>query len=418
MKKLFRSALVILLISLWITGCVRPDKGPSPFEGLVRETPVEVQPSGPQAGPDFEILPDSELVYGPALAAFSLSDFVGENLPALNAYSELVDERPMTGTEIVEKVSRDYSVNPRLLLSLLRNRSGQTLNLEDPFLADPAYKGLFRQLSWAANTLNRGYYTRRVNALDALTLTDGVVVEIPEQLNAGSAAIQYFYSLLLGYNDWLTAVGLLGVHVDYLAWFGSPRENVVEPLIPAGLAQPELRLPYADGEGWYFTAGPHSAWGDGAAWAALDFAPVAPNEDDWGCYSSPNWVRALADGPVVRVSDGLVVQDLDDDSFEGSGWTVLYMHVAESERVALGTWLNAGDPIGHPSCEGGPATGTHLHIARRYNGEWIPADQDIPFILSGWESAGFGVEYDGSLTKDSLVIEASGFPTDENRVYP
>ena len=129
-------------------------------------------------------------------------------------------------------------------------------------------------------------------------------------------------------------------------------------------------------------------------------------------------MRAVADGRVVRVANGLVVQELDDDSFEGSGWTILYMHVAENERVAWGTYLNAGDPVGHPSCEGGPATGTHLHIARRYNGEWIPADQDIPFVLSGWESAGFGVEYDGSLTKDGVVIEASGFTTDENKVTP
>ena len=418
MKKLFRSALVILLVSAWVAGCARPNKGPSPFEGLVGETPVEVIPGGPQSGSDFGIIPDSELVYGPALDSFALVKSAEARVPELMEYREMVDEREMTGVEIVEKVSRDYSVNPRLLLALLRNRSAETLNLENPFLTDPSYQGLFRQLSWAANTLNRGYYTRRVNALSQLTLTDGVTVEIADSLNAGSAALQYFYALLLGYNDWLLAVGPLGVYTDYLSLFGNPQAETVQPLIPAGLQQPDLRLPYADGEGWYFTAGPHSAWGDGAAWAALDFAPIAPNEEVWGCYDSPDWVRAVADGQVVRISDGLVVQDLDGDGFEGSGWTILYMHVAEDERVALGTWLSAGDAIGHPSCEGGPATGTHLHIARRYNGEWIPADQDVPFILSGWESAGFGVEYDGSLTKDGLIIEASGFPTDENRVYP
>ena len=418
MKKLFRSALVILLVSAWVAGCARPNKGPSPFEGLVGETPAEVIPGGPQSGSDFGIIPDSELVFGPALDSFALVKFAEARVPELMEYREMVDEREMTGVEIVEKVGRDYSVNLRLLLALLRNRSAETLNLENPFLTDPAYQGLFRQLSWAANTLNRGYYTRRVNALSQLTLTDGVTVEIADSLNAGSAALQYFYALLLGYNDWLLAVGPLGVYTDYLTLFGNPQAEAVQPLIPAGLQQPDLRLPYADGEGWYFTAGPHSAWGDGAAWAALDFAPIAPNEEVWGCYDSPDWVRAVADGQVVRISDGLVVQDLDGDGFEGSGWTILYMHVAEDERVALGTWLSAGDAIGHPSCEGGPATGTHLHIARRYNGEWIPADQDVPFILSGWESAGFGVEYDGSLTKDGLIIEASGFPTDENRVYP
>lgn len=119
----------------------------------------------------------------------------------------------------------------------------------------------------------------------------------------------------------------------------------------------------------------------------------------------------------MRVSDGLLVEDLDGDGFEGTGWTILYMHVATKDRVSLGSQVATGDPLGHPSCEGGPANGSHLHIARRYNGEWIPADQDMPFFLSGWSSHGFGVEYDGVLEREGVEIRASGFPTDENRVY-
>lgn len=418
MKKLLRSALVILMISLWITGCVRPDKGPSPFEGLVRETPVVAQPGSVQPGPDFQIIPDSELVYGPALAGFALGKFIAARIPQLLEYSEDVDGMRMTGSDIVDQISRDYSVNPRLLLALLRYCTDDMQNLEQAFIPDAGYEGLFTQLSWAANALNRGYYTRRVNALKRISLTDDVLIDLSSDIGAGTTAVQYFFSLLYGYNDWQTAVGPLGVYASYLDWFDSPQSRAVEPLIPADLTQPEMRLPYAEGAGWYFTAGPHSAWGVYAAWAALDFAPPKPSEDVWGCYISDDWVRAVADGRVVRIADGLVVQELDDDSFEGSGWSILYMHVAENERVKWGDYLNAGDPVGHPSCEGGPATGTHLHIARRYNGEWIPADQNIPFVLSGWESAGFGVEYDGSLTKDGVEIEASGFPTDENKVYP
>ncbi|MDK2982147.1 MAG: LasA protease [Chloroflexota bacterium] len=418
MKKTFRFALVILVLSAWLAGCVRPDDSPSPFEGLVRETPFEAQPGVSLSGPDFQIIPDSELVYGPAAADFALEAFIAENVPQLRNYSEDVDGKQMSGTEIVEQVSRDYSVNPRLLLALLRYCGADTQNLEQVFIPDPGYEGLFIQLSWAANALNRGYYVRRVNALSQIGLKDEVLIDLSNDISAGTAAVQYFFSLLYGYANWQTAVGPLGLYAAYLDWFDSPQSRAVEPLIPADLSQPLLRLPYADGESWYFTAGPHSAWGTYAAWGALDFAPPKPSEDAWGCYDSTDWVRAMADGRVVRVADGLVVQELDDDNNEGSGWTILYMHVAEKERVALGEILQAGDPIGHPSCEGGPATGTHLHIARRYNGEWIPADQDIPFSMSGWESAGFGVEYDGVLTKDNIEIEASGFPTDENRVYP
>jgi murein DD-endopeptidase MepM/ murein hydrolase activator NlpD len=84
--------------------------------------------------------------------------------------------------------------------------------------------------------------------------------------------------------------------------------------------------------------------------------------------------------------------------------------------VQLGQELKAGERIGHPSCAGGPSTGSHLHLARRYNGEWIPADQDIPFNISGWISRGDGLEYDGTLTKGAIEIEASGYPTDENKI--
>ena len=419
MTKSLRAALIVLLILVGAVGCVRPDKSPSPFEGLQRNTPkTTAVPQGIQDGPDFEIIPDSELVYGPALADFPLSEFVSAHLPALNVYSEVVDEVEMSGTEILEKISLDYSVNPRLLLSMLRNRAVEgSFNLDNPFVADAAsYQGLFRQLSWAANELNRGYYTRRVDALNRITMADGTQVDLSGQISAGTAAVQYVYGLMLGYSDWKLVVGPLGLYADYLGWFGDPQDRAVDPLLPAALSQPELYLPYAEDEAWYFTSGPHSAWGNGAAWAALDFAPEKPNEDAWGCYESQTWVRAVGNGAVVRISDGLVVQELDGDGFEGSGWTILYMHVAEQDRVQLGDMLKAGDVIGHPSCEGGPATGTHLHIARRYNGEWIPADQDIPFVMNGWVSAGFGVEYDGSLARDAKEIEASGFPTDDNKI--
>jgi hypothetical protein len=47
-----------------------------------------------------------------------------------------------------------------------------------------------------------------------------------------------------------------------------------------------------------------------------------------------------------------------------------------------------------------------VHLARKYNGEWIPADGPIPFQLGGWVSSGDGIEYDGFLTKDGQVVEA------------
>jgi len=57
-----------------------------------------------------------------------------------------------------------------------------------------------------------------------------------------------------------------------------------------------------------------------------------------------------------------------------------------------------------------------VHIARRYNGEWIPADGGLPFVLDGWVSSGDGIEYDGWLTRSGTVLEAFDGRTDSNQV--
>jgi LasA protease len=75
-------------------------------------------------------------------------------------------------------------------------------------------------------------------------------------------------------------------------------------------------------------------------------------------------------------------------------------------RVTAGTRLKTGDPIGYPSCEGGEATGTHIHIARRYNGEWIPADSAVPLNLSGWIAHNGAAPYLGTLTRFTQTVTA------------
>jgi murein DD-endopeptidase MepM/ murein hydrolase activator NlpD len=71
-----------------------------------------------------------------------------------------------------------------------------------------------------------------------------------------------------------------------------------------------------------------------------------------------------------------------------------------------GEWVEQDDHIGHPSCEGGISTGTHLHFARKYNGEWVVADGPLPFVLSGWTVYGGEKPYEGKLVKGDKVITA------------
>jgi hypothetical protein len=63
--------------------------------------------------------------------------------------------------------------------------------------------------------------------------------------------------------------------------------------------------------------------------------------------------------------------------------------------------------LGRPSCEGGRATGTHIHIARKYNGEWIAADGALAFDLGGWVAHNGSRPYLGSLTRFGETVIAS-----------
>jgi murein DD-endopeptidase MepM/ murein hydrolase activator NlpD len=109
---------------------------------------------------------------------------------------------------------------------------------------------------------------------------------------------------------------------------------------------------------------------------------------------------------VVRTGPGLVVLDLDGDGHEQTGWVLVYLHVSSKDRVIVGEWVAAGDVLGHPSCEGGFATGTHLHIARKFNGEWVPADGPIPFNLGGWIAHAGSESYKGTLTRAGETLTA------------
>lgn len=366
-------------------------------------------PAGP--GPDFKVIPDSELVYGPMSIGFDMEAYVRQQGGYLASYREEFDDRSLTGAQIMQQIAQDYSVNPRLLLAVLQHQSGWLTNpapaeaeKEYPLgLPDPQRKDLYRQISWAANQLNRGYYLYRVNGVSTWLLSDGSIVPVDATINAGTAGVQQLYASLYGRDGWERAVTEQGLFATYNQMFGYPFDYAIEPLLPPGLTQPAMQLPFEPDKVWAFTSGPHGAWGDGTAWGALDFAPPG---DQPGCVLSDDWVVAVADGLILRAQDGVVIQDLDGDGYEQTGWVVLYLHVESRERVSPGAYLAAGERVGHPSCEGGISTGTHVHLVRRYNGEWIAADQDIPFVLDGWVSRGVGVEYDGYLERGGKQVEA------------
>lgn len=390
----------------------------------IPEEPVEIRPVE-------LLLPDSEVVFSPSAYDFDVAAYLEQAGGFLGMHREYLRSTGWTSAaDIISRVAIEYSINPRLLLALLEydcecvlGQPGEDTDID--FLLnvqDYRYKGLYRQLDWAASQLSEGYYGWRTGALIDFQSSAGIMASPSPALNAGSIALMVYYAQKYmntpGDNlRWKLAIhphkGLPKLHEEMFgdAW---ERARSIEPLLPGGLTQPLMALPFEAGALWSYTSGPHAVWGTIGAQAALDFAPAVPIS---GCVQTEAWVVAVGNGLVVRSSSGVVVQDLDVnakeakdevpvDGLEQTGWAVLYLHVAEKDRVAKGQYLQAGERIGHPSCEGGRANGTHVHIARKYNGEWVPADSTIPFILSGWTAHAGSSPYQGTLTNGEMTVNA------------
>ena len=375
--------------------------------GMPMKIPIYYMPLW---GPSYQILPDSLFVDGPVQTGFDTQAFITSHPGWLKRYSEYAFNGTRSAGEIIDYIAINYSISPRLLLSLLDYQSG-ALSLEAVSQSafdyplgnrNASYKGLYMQLNWAANLLNNSYYSYRTGELISFTHQDGTLERPDPWQNAATVSLQYYFSSRYDYNTYLQSVGSDGLAKTYLALFGDPWEEV-EPVMPGDLRQPVLRFPFPAGQVWAFTGGPHTNWGNGAPLTSLDFAP--PNEAG-GCNPTDLFATAVADGLVVRTDDGVVVLDLDGDGDERTGWVVFYLHIAAEDLVTMGAELKAGDPVGHPSCEGGHATGTHVHIARKYNGEWIPAEGILAFNLEGWIAYNGDVPYLGTLRRNAVVVTA------------
>jgi LasA protease len=374
----------------------------------------------PLTGSAFQIIPDSEVINGPSAIPFNVEDEIRRRGGFLEKMTGYVGGRQLSSWEVVERVAADYSIHPRLFLTLLEFQSQALTNPisdEDKIryplgYVDPLYQGLYRQLQWAAERLCDGYYGWRTGSLREIFLIDGHLTRPNPWQNAGTVALQNFFAGLVGLDVFEEIIGPDGIARTYEALWGDPEQYEAE-LIPANLQQPEILLPFLPGRIWDYSAGPHYSWGTCLPYGAVDFAPPAV---EGGCAESAEWIAAPVEGIITQSGDSKVILDLDGDGDERTGWVLFFFHVAEEDRVEEGSQMKVGDLIGHPSCEGGRATGTHFHIARRYNGEWIAAGGPLPFVLDGWVVEYGDEPYSGTMRKGSKVVEACTCTTSANRI--
>jgi hypothetical protein len=264
--------------------------------------------------------------------------------------------------------------------------------------------GLYNELMITARFLAQGFYGWRDGSRVDLAFYGGGSGRLAPNLNAGSAALMHFFASIYPQTAWEARLfGTDSFLLFYQEMFGDPwsRAAEVEPYLTPATQQPPLTLPIPVGEGWSLTGVPHITWQTGTPRGALDFAPITGEPP---CAVSVRWAVAAAPGLVVRSERSVVALDLDGDGDEGTGWVLIYQHMAEKERVRVNTFLDQDDPVGHPSCEGGQASGTHVHFARKFNGEWIGVEGPLPMIMSGWRAYAGEGRYEGTLQKGDQTV--------------
>lgn len=385
--------------------------GPGVLLQIGQELRVPIQTE--LVAPDKVLIPNSEVVYGPAYTDFNIVEFVTNQSGYLATYHQVVNGEALGGPQIIERVSEQFSVGPRLLLALLEHYGSWVTNptptaeqLDMPLGPhNPRGGNLHQALEFTANRINAGYYGYKRDGFWIFHLTDRNQAITAPDINAGTVGVQNILAIHADYDTWLQQLSPDGFMADYHALFGNPFDYEIKPLVPVNLTQPPLSLPWAEGQGFYFTSGPHAGFVDGSGWAAVDFGPpdVLGN-----CFYSAEPSTAAGSGVVVVARQGEVLLDLDGDGHIQTGWVLMYLHVALdiANPVQVGQQVAQGDVIGYASCEGGLANSSHLHLARRFNGEWLAAGGPVPMNLSGWIVQPNLSSYEGTIVKGNQVRTA------------
>ena len=224
--------------------------------------------------PENRILPDSRLVRSIGASFLDINRFVQSQPGVLREMTVLMPTRQangttrseqMTGSQIIDRVSREYSVDARILITFLEYFAGL---VSDPtadgdaqlyplLAAEPgsanARQGLYNQLSWLADQLNKGYYDWKYRGKTILDAPDGSRLYYHPSLNAGSIAVQYAVAQFRSVTQWEIDVSVDGLRKSYQQLFGDPFVDEHET-VPADLRQPELTLPFPQGDVWRYTA--------------------------------------------------------------------------------------------------------------------------------------------------------------------
>ena len=388
------------------------------------QTNVAVGQALPIAAASSTLLANGQFVNGPNVGVFDTTQYLQDLESPLIEYATPVDDQ-----------AGYYSINPRVLLTILELKSGVVTgksSVPQNLLGYRDIEDVEAQLQQLGQELFTVFYQYLYAPAAApelrVTFNNGESLVLEAQDNAATLALKAALAPLSSQSEWLILVSATepgGFTQTYRRLFpeSDPLDdsNVIIPTTapPATL----FKLPFSSGDTWAFTGGPHPNTGSSACgtapWSAVDFAPT-----NTGACSNPvpttRWITSPAAGTVpstgVRCNGCLV------EVRHTGGWGSYFYHVA-NPQVSNGQAVAQDQRIGNPSCRptshgacgscGGSATGIHQHYSLTYNGAHV--------AIAGTAFEGWVVHattcYNGYLEKNGQQIWRGGVVTSQMPDY-
>lgn len=338
---------------------------------------VVVPPAPAGAAPYFD---DRRLTYEPDFYAPQIQAFLDSQAGTLNQLSVPVGDGRYSFAQALVGQTAYYSVNPKVILALLEQRSGLLSNARpssDQLGWALGYqgengnrRGLAAQIRWAVKQIL--YAKRDYPQYAPLTYADSSSAPAPPGLSLSEYSIARVLAPTTS-PDRLPAL-LAGFLQTYTRLFGDPRiapsdwPGPAAPFLAWPLEHPAAVTSFFDHGGPFLTrnqaAGVTTYWGR----TETDIAFAYNGHDGWDYAAAPpDLALAAADGTVVfagNADDGCATRAVILD--HGNGYRTLYWHLARVDAT-LGQQVARGQPLGVVG-ESGCAAGPHLHFGVQYLG--------------------------------------------------
>ena len=370
------------------------------------------------------ILSDGQFVWGPNVGNFNIEAFLNGHDSPLASYAKSI-----------ESWARYYSINPRVVLTLLESNYELISNF-DPS-ADPGtvhqliektsadLSLAFYQHMYEMGTRQKGRAPFFAQGGQSFEFEDGTLAELtwsPSSASYALAAVEskgklqnptFSTQAVGGIGDFETAFGYFFPETDPF-----DTTNNLEPDSPP--PDDYFQLPFPLGATWTFS-GVHS-WSGSAAYpdrSSLDFSTPWSNYPD----SPYKNTVAAAPGNSLILEPNPAITDIPCwvEIDHGGGWSTHYYHLVNlgsSGAVGPMSQNQLIGGIGTETCNGGWASGPHVHFSLFYNG----APYDLEGLkFSGWtiheEPLGSNLYFAGSIERDGVTLTPWHWLTNDYHTY-